>query len=321
VQSGIVVGGMSIPLALFLVAQLPFTGVSAAVALSAFILLIAAVAFFRTLHNPMQAWRLAGWVCGASALMALLGVPLYWATPLGHYPTTGWRYFGITNSGIGIVLAGTIFAWRLLPLPRKLVVVWCLVTPLLMGSSLWGANFGGALTLAMGFAAAWEWLATERPSWRRGVGRMALALLAIVFVLSLSESWLPTDQRAHYGQLLWRMQAVGVEALTEMVGRKLHLLWALTTALPLNFVLLTVFAVFTVGVPLLARRFAVFKELLPAFLATFVGAWAGFCLNDSGVEVIGMALVYVGGVFLLALVDAICPQGSHIKRFRMSSGL
>jgi flagellar biosynthesis protein FlhB len=39
------------------------------------------------------------------------------------------------------------------------------------------------------------------------------------------------------------------------------------------------------------------------------------------VEVIGMALVYVGGVFLLALVDAICPQGNHIKRFRMSSGL
>jgi hypothetical protein len=321
VQGSIVVGGMSIPAALFLVGQLPFTGVSAAMALIAVLLLVAVVALIRTLRDPMQAWRLAGWVCGASALIALLGVPLYWATPLGHYPTTGWRYFGITNSGIGIVLAGTIFAWRLLPLPRKLVAVWCLAAPLLMGSSLWGANFGGALTLAMGFAAAWEWLATERPSWRRGVGRMALALLAIVFVLSLSESWLPTDQRAHYGQLLWRMQAVGVEALTEIVGRKLHLLWALTTALPLNFVLLTVFAVFTVGVPLLARRFAVFKALLPAFLATFVGAWAGFCLNDSGVEVIGMALVYVGGVFLLALVDAICPQGSHIKRFRMSSGL
>jgi hypothetical protein len=105
------------------------------------------------------------------------------------------------------------------------------------------------------------------------------------------------------------MQAVGVEALTEMVGRKLHLLWALTTALPLNFVLLTVFAVFTVGVPLLARRFAVFKELLPAFLATFVGAWAGFCLNDSGVEVIGMALVYVGGVFLLALPQCYFGDG------------
>ncbi|MFA0750488.1 MAG: hypothetical protein SLRJCFUN_000891 [Candidatus Fervidibacter sp.] len=301
VQSGIVVGGMSIPLALFLVAQLPFVGVSAAMALSAFILLIAVVAFFRTLHNPMLAWQLAGWLCSASALMALLGLPLYWATPLGHYPTTGWRYFGITNSGIGIVLAGTIFAWRLLPLPRKLVVVWCLAAPLLMGSSLWGANFGGALTLATGLAAAWEWLATDQPSWRRGLGRMALAFLAVVFVLSLSESWLPADQRAHYGQLLWRMQTVGVEALTEMVGRKLWLLWTFTTAMPLNFVLLTAFATFTVGVPLLARRFAVFKELLPAFLATFIGAWAGFCLNDSGIEVIGMALVYVGGVFLLAL--------------------
>lgn len=301
VQSGIVVGGMSIPLALFLVAQLPFTGVSAAVALSAFILLIAAVAFFRILHNPMLAWQLAGWLCSVSALMALLGLPLYWATPLGHYPTTGWRYFGITNSGIGIVLAGTIFAWRLLPLPRKLVAVWCLAAPLLMGSSLWGANFGGALTLAMGLAAAWEWLATDQPSWRRGLGRMALAFLAVVFVLSLSENWLPVDQRAHYGQLLWRMQAVGVEALTEMVGRKVRLLWTFTTAMPLNFVLLTAFAAFTVGVPLLARRFAVFKELLPAFLATFIGAWAGFCLNDSGIEVIGMALVYVGGVFLLAL--------------------
>jgi hypothetical protein len=118
---------MSIPAALFLVGQLPFTGVSAAMALIAVLLLVAVVTLIRTLRDPMQAWRLAGWVCGASALMALLGVPLYWATPLGHYPTTGWRYFGITNSGIGIVLAGTIFAWRLLPLPRKLVAVWCLV--------------------------------------------------------------------------------------------------------------------------------------------------------------------------------------------------
>ena len=306
VQGGIVASGMAIPAALFFVGQLPFTGVAAAIALIAVILPVAVVAFIRNFRDPMQAWKLTGWVCGASALIALLGVPLYWATPLGHYPTTGWRYFGITNSGIGIVLAGTIFAWRLLPLPRKLGAVWCVIAPLLMGSSLWGANFGGALTLAIGFAAAWEWLATERPSWRRGVGRVALALLAILFVLSLSESWLPTDQRAHYGQLLWRMRLVGMEELTEMVGRKLQLLWTFTATIPFNFVLLIIFAVFTGGVPLLARRFAVFKDLLPAFLATFVGAWAGFCLNDSGVEVIGMALVYVGGIFLLALVDATC---------------
>lgn len=304
VQRSIVASGMSIPAALFLVGQLPFIGVAAAVALIAVILPVAVIAFIRNLRDPMRAWQVMGWVCGASALMALLGVPLYWATPLGHYPTTGWRYFGITNSGIGIVLAGTIFAWRLLPLARKLVAVWCLGAPLLMGSSLWGANFGGALTLAIGFAAAWEWLATDQPSWRRGIGRMALALLAIVFVLSLSESWLPTDQRAHYGQLLWRMRLVGMDALTEIAGRKCQLLWTFTTAMPFNFLLLTAFATFTAGVPLLARRFAVFNDLLPAFLAIFIGAWAGFCLNDSGVEVIGMALVYVGGIFLLALVDA-----------------
>jgi len=170
VQGSIVVGGMSIPAALFLVGQLPFTGVSAAMALMAVILLVAVVTLIRTLRDPMQGWRLAGWVCGTSALIALLGVPLYWATPLGHYPTTGWRYFGITNSGISIVLAGTIFAWWLLRLPRKLVAVWCVMAPLLMGSSLWGANFGGALTLAIGFAGAWEWLATERPSWHGASG-------------------------------------------------------------------------------------------------------------------------------------------------------
>lgn len=299
-QCAVVIAGMSIPVLLFVCGQLPFSGTPFALLLFCVLGVVAVISAFG-LPTDLPAYRIAGVVCGVSALIGLLGVPLYWATPLGHYPTTGWRYFGITNAGIGIVLAGTVFAWGALRLPHRWMVVWCAIAPLLMGSSLWGANFGGAMTLAVGFAAAWELLVTERPAWQRGVARSLLALLATVGTLTLTESWLPVDERAHYGQLLLRLQSVGVGALTEMVTRKLALLWRFTTALSLNWALLAIFAAFTVSVPLLLRRSAALAPLRSAFIATFIGAWCGFCLNDSGIEVIGMALVYVGGMFLITL--------------------
>lgn len=297
----IVIAGMSIPALLFIVMQLPHrSGWTNALQLLIAIALASIVAL-RLSKTPLQT---AGIVCALSALIGLLGMPLYWATPLGHYPTTGWRYFGITNSGIGIVLAGTIFAWRLLCLPERLMLAWCVAAPFLMGVSFWGANLGGAMTLAFGFAFAWEWLGKPKPSWQHGILRAITALLATVIGLALVESLLPADQKAHFGRLLQRMEALGMMALTEMLIRKLSLLWRFTTALPFNPAVLTTFAAFTVAVPLLAKRFSVFAELLSAFVAVFVGAWVGFFLNDSGVEVVGMTLVYVSGIVLLGLTHA-----------------
>lgn len=298
----VVVSGMSIPAMLFVVAQLPHQSGRMNALQMLVVIMLLTIGILVIGHRSLKA---AGIVCGLSALIALLGVQLYWATPLGHYPTTGWRYFGITNSGIGIVLAGTIFAWLLLQLPNRLMLAWCIIAPLLMGISFWGANFGGALTLAVGFAFAWEWLAKPKPSWQGGAVRAIVASLAAVSSLVLLESLLPSEQKAHFGQLLQRIETLGVVVLGEMVWRKLELLWRFFFLTPLNFLALAIFVAFNAIVPLLAKRFSVFAELCPAFIAVFVGAWAGLFLNDSGMEVVGMTLVYVGGIFLLALTDAL----------------
>ncbi len=318
----IVVAGMSIPAMLFVAAQLPHrSGWTNGLQLlfAATLIGIAAMQAGVTLAphfapSNQHSFTATGIVCGLSAVIALFGVPLYWATPLGHYPTTGWRYFGITNSGVGIVLAGTVFAWHLLGLPDRLMLTWCVAAPMLMGFSFWGVNLGGAMTLAFCFAFAWEWLVKPKPSWRRCVVRAVIALLATAIGLTLVESFLPADQKAHLGQLLQRMEVLGMMALMEMLVRKLSLLWSFTTALPFNFALLATFAAFTISVPLLAKRFWVFAKLLPSFVAVFVGAWAGFFLNDSGMEVIGMALVYTGGIVLLGLAHARKGVGMNVLR-------
>lgn len=131
-----------------------------------------------------------------------------------------------------------------------------------------------------------------------------IALLATAICLALLESLLPSEQKAHFGQLLQGMKELSMMALKEMLIQKLSLLLRFTTALPINIALLATFAAFTIAFSPLARRFSVFSELLPAFVCVFFGAWAGFFLNDSGVEVIGMALVYIGGIVLLGLTHS-----------------
>ena len=304
----VIVSGMSIPASLFLVAQLPHqSGVAGAFQLLTIISLLGllALSLAKKLNatpfpNPLKA---AGLICAFSAIVAMFGVPLYWATPLGHYPTSGWRYFGITNSGVGIVLAGTIFAWSLLAFPKRFVSVWLLASPLLMGFSLWGANFGGALTLAIGFAAAWELIDNPKPSWGKVAALSLAALVLTLFALIVAESFVPADQQAHFGALLQRVRSAGCGVLTETVLRKATLLWEFFARTPLNFFAFSLFVAFQIAAAKLAKRSDLFAQLKPTFNAVFFGSLAGLVLNDSGMEVVGMALVSVGGVFFLSLLE------------------
>ncbi|MCS7187290.1 MAG: hypothetical protein N3B10_14305 [Armatimonadetes bacterium] len=311
----LVLAGMSIPASLFIVTNLPHeTGVTNALQLllltCVFSLLALKLSFWidKVLPEALPvSLRAAGFICAFTSIVALLGVPLYWATPLGFYPTTGWRYFGITNSGIGLALAGTVFAWKLLSLPNRFAAIWLTLSPLLAGFSFWGANFGGALTLAIGFAASWVFLVSEVFSWRKIAGLILVSVFLTVATLSAVESFIPTEQKAHWGQLLERMESLGFAAVVDIVGRKLMLLWEFFARTTLNLFAFLLFVAFHFGTALMSRRSHLFSKLKPAFIATFIGSWAGLFLNDSGMEIVGMAMVIFGGVFLLAMVEDLDP--------------
>ncbi|MGQ9463978.1 MAG: hypothetical protein ACUVTP_13130 [Candidatus Fervidibacter sp.] len=328
IASFIIVSGMAIPVSLFVFTQLPNAGgMASSVQLMALVCFLGWLAFrlaskldkFFDPHFTLPL-RAAGLICAFSALVALLGVPLYWATPLGHYPTTGWRYFGITNSGIGIVLAGTVFAWKLLKLPRSLLKAWFAMAPFLMGLSVWGANFGGALTLAFGFAAAWEFVAREKALWLRMLALSLSAMLLTAIALLILESFVPFDQKAHLGMLLHQVKLVGATALWESVRWKMELACEFFARTPLNFFAFSLFVVFHFAVAYASRKSELFSKLKPAFNAVFVGSWAGLVLNDSGIEVVGMAMVGAGGVSFLALIETFrYSVGSDEFAFRESA--
>ncbi len=313
----VVVTGLALPATLFLVGG---TMVSTPAALVVQILLVAAgisgaafVAAKWALPNGSfpASLKAAGTVCAVTGVVALLGLPLYWATPLGYYPTTGWRYFGITNAGIGLVLAGTIFAWQTLSLPKRAMLWWCLMAPLLMGAPRWGANFGGALTLAVGFAVAWEWLTKPKPSWGMVFWRSLLAAIAVTGALALLESFLPADERAHFGLLLDRVNQQGIAALTEMLQRKITLMGNFFARTPLSLGALALFVAAQVVYLHLAKQWNLFIPLRPAFVATFIGSWMGFFVNDSGIEVVGMALIPIGAMTILLVVETTRSNVPH----------
>ncbi|MEJ7612692.1 MAG: hypothetical protein SQA66_03545, partial [Candidatus Fervidibacter sacchari] len=108
-----------------------------------------------------------------------------------------------------------------------------------------------------------------------------------------------------FGALLQRMRGAGCEALTEMVLRKGTLLWEFFVRTPLNFFALSLFVAFQIAVARLAKWSNLFAQLKPAFDAVFVGSSAGLVLNDSGIEIVGMALVSVSGLFFLSLLETL----------------
>lgn len=309
-QASLVVAALAIPVAL-LANGLPgwrwqaAGGVSAAISLAglaaAGVLVVRTRLFDRTLGLVGAA---AGVAAAAVGVDLLTGSWLQLNGVVGYSAHDGGRYAGLSETGLGVLTAGTLLVAGCLagPLPRRqrplLVAAVGAVGVVLAGSPYLGADIGGAVALAAGVCVAAAlssggWLSLRRAGWA------ALAGVAVVAAVAVADLRRPVEQRTGLGGLLTQLaDGTAGSGLQRVSSANLD---AFTNPLTVLAVGAAAFIWFALLRPWggLRRLFAVH----PALRAGAVGALVAALL---GGVLVGTALVPAGaaaavGVPLLAL--------------------
>jgi hypothetical protein len=281
-----------------------FTLTSLAVLAAASVLVIRTPLFRRTLGLVGAGAAVA---TAAVVVDLLTGSWLQLNSVLGYLAHDGGRFAGLSDIGLGVLIAGTLLLAGCLAeqVPRRrrpvVVVLVGAVGVGLAGSPYLGDEIGGAVALAAGVAAAAAlcsggWLTTRRVGWA-SVG--ALTLVAAVAVLDLRR---PVEQRTGLGGMLTqlsegtagfglqRVSLANVEAFTDSPLTVL----AIGAGIFLWFGLLRPWG----G---LKRLFAVHPALRAAMVGAVTAALLGGVLIGAALTVAGAAAAV--GVPLLTLAS------------------
>lgn len=254
----------------------------------------------------------------AVALDVLAGSPLSSRSALGFSLVSGARYYGLGNEfmgvfvGAGLVGAAFLAEWagarRGGGPNRAPIAATGLLSVLVAGAPWAGANLGGALAAAAGYA-WWAW-----PSARAGrkgpAGRVltvaaAVALAGLVTVaLDLAGG---ADSATHVGSLAREAARTGPGVLLPVLTRKLGMNLRLLRYTVWSRILVGSMAAYVV---LLFRpRGAVLKAIAGrplvrrGLVAATVAAAAALAANDSGVVAAGTLMIYPGVGLLSLLLD------------------
>ncbi|HEY8472276.1 MAG TPA: hypothetical protein VIL37_06510 [Natronosporangium sp.] len=176
-------------------------------------LVVLAVASLLAVRSPL--FRRTLGLVGASAGVAAAAVAVDLATGswlqfngvIGYLAQDGGRYAGISEPGLGVLIAGTMLVAACLaeqaPRRRRPLVMVAVgaVGVVLAGSPYLGADVGGAVALAVGVCVAAAlstggWVTAGRVAWATGLG------LAVVVAVAVVDLQRPVEQRAGLGSML-----------------------------------------------------------------------------------------------------------------------
>lgn len=254
----------------------------------------------------------------------LTGGRLLAACLLGDFVNTGVRFYGIGNEYEGLALGSTVLlpfmaqslakpGAELLGREGRLVAagLWPLTLFVVAAPGL-GADFGGAIALAVAYGAG-AWLGTgRRLDARQVLPGLLLIVIVVVGVVAMDLMRVP-GSRSHVGELAAQVLEGGGGRLWEVLGRKAGMNLRMATT-PYSLAGLAAVAVLgAICYHLLAasvRRVVASRPLLRlGSSATLLGAVVAATLNDSGIVAGGLA----AGCVLLLWLDVMLQDRPTIK--------
>jgi len=277
-------------------------------------LLLVTVALF-AIAWALRPRPMAGLVAVLMGLSATVAIDLItdssmqFGAAFGYSPTANSRIYGLSNFSFGVFAGATLMvAGFITSRPGTAARLWTYgilaVSLLLIGGPSWGADVGGALAFAPGFAV----FAMVAQGMRMRLRTLALAVLAAIVAISAFTALdllRPSGQRTHLGRLAERFIDEGWESMRVILTRKaLGALeassprwWIITIAAIVVLVLLSRMGAWS-------RAIAAYRGLRPAAYGAVVTAFAGTVLNDSGLAIGALILAILTPTLVLAALFA-----------------
>lgn len=271
--------------------------------------LVAGAAWAVGRHPVKLASVIALVTAGAILADTFTGNHLVMNSILGYDPMGGARFYGIGNEYMGVLVGAAITGISpLLDLYprgrnwlRAMVVLFFTVTLATISLPIFGANVGGTITAAIGFAVAGILLfsGSIRP-WQVAV--LALLPAALVLLNIYIDTWLSQSQVSHLGQAAALVGRRGISEAYSIALRKMTMnlkLFRYSVWSKALLVALGVMGWFSYRPPKLMMRI---KEKFPNLVHGFVGstaaATAALIFNDSGVVAAALVLNFTASVIL-----------------------
>lgn len=239
-----------------------------------------------------------GALVGLHVLDALSGAHLELNTVFGYTPTVGIRLAGLGNPAsaqlcAAALLLAALLAWRVGGRSGLRLALAVLVLVLVVvGSPIWGQDFGGAISAAPAFVLLGLLLSGRRVS-GRAVVALGAAFVVVGLLVGIADLARPAGKRTHVGRFFEKVGDDGLGGFATVVGRKALLMartfsntgWVLLVLVVVAAIAYVIWRTDWIG------RVEHWIPTMRAGLISFVVlAVLGTVLNDSGVQVLGMML-------------------------------
>jgi hypothetical protein len=267
---------------------------------------------------------------GVIALDLVTGARLQISSLAGYSPLVAGRFAGIGNAAYGVfapavLLAGAalagaavagaaqtgaahartaVAAGRSRQVALAITAVLGLVAIVVDGSPAWGSDVGGVLALMPGVAVLVLGCAGYRVSWSR-LAAAGAAGVAVVAGFAVADYQRPVPARTHLGRFVDQLLHGGAGAVIRRKAQAnaellLHSVWSPFVPLLVLLAAAIVLRPDRVGAGGLARAYDRAPTLRVGLLAVLVTAVVGFAVNDSGIAVPSLAIVF-GVPFVVAV--------------------
>ena len=268
------------------------------------------------LKNSRGSWVLLGLITVLALLLdTLSGSNLQKFSLLGYDPIVGARYYGLGNEYMGVLIGSALLGSLTMVegIPAKIlpatgvegkkgratalaVFFIYLFVVFLLSSPQFGANFGGTLTAAVTFGAAWAGLGGSPGRKADLPVTIGYFLLVALLLLVALNYWGWSGLASHVGRLGEAVAGGNLGTFWETVGRKAAMNWRLirysiwSRALVVLLGVMVVLCFYPVGV--LKRLYRRQPVLLRVSAAGVLGALVALLTNDSGVVAAALVLLY-----------------------------
>ena len=222
------------------------------------------------------------------ALDTLSGSPLMRNSFLGYDPVIGARFYGIGNEYAGIIIGNLyLFLYSIGELRyfRSVSMGLQIFFILLLGMSLWGANFGGMLAALSGMLLFY--FHHYRNKARKYTNYAIIAALFLFAVLWIILDCYFIDDQSHLGQTISQLLDGNSYLIAEVIKRKL--------AMNLQLIKYSMWSKFLiVALIILGIYFDIKHPIMTKVGPSWIGAMSGAVFfNDSGIVMCATCMIYL----------------------------